>query len=270
MWNEPNLPGFFTGTPTQLVTLAAEAWKIIKEVDPASLVVSPSITGSRGVAWLDRYLEAGGGKYADIIGYHFYVNPAEPEQMLPMMESVKTVLARHGMSAKPLWNTETGWAIAGFQKPVSPASGKGFNSIVLSPSQASAYLLRTYVLSWAAGVARLYWYAWDSAMMGLVEADGKTPKATALAYGVVQDWLVGARMLSCAKDPDGTWIAELARPEKGRAWIVWNPGRTSNFVPPKGWNIRATRDLSGAMLSIRAGQAVVVDSMPVLLEAGEE
>jgi len=178
IWNEPNLKQFYTGSVQELVRLAKVAYTTLKQVDPMILVCSPSATGKDGAIWLEQYFQAGGGKYTDVIGYHFYVNPEPPENMVPLIQKVKAVMEKYGMHEQ-LWDTETGWAIQNNQSLVAPALGKGFNSLVLTGEQASAYIARAYLLSWGAGVSHLYWYSWDNRIMGLTEADGKTIKAPA-------------------------------------------------------------------------------------------
>ena len=54
-----------------MLELAREADSVLKQVDETGLVVSPSATGQAGIAWLERYLQMGGGAYADVIGFHF-------------------------------------------------------------------------------------------------------------------------------------------------------------------------------------------------------
>jgi hypothetical protein len=267
IWNEPNLKVFYTGLIPQLVEMARIAYTTLKEVDPTNLVISPPVTAIYGVSWLDQYLQAGGGKYADVIGYHFYVNPAPPEEMVALIQQVEDVMAKHGVRNKELWDTETGWAIENFQKRVQPAPGKGFNSVVLSQEVASAYVARTYVLAWAAGVSRLYWYAWDNGVMGLVDADGKTAKAPAKAYGIVENWLVGAKIVYCATNLDGSWVAELSRPGNYHAWIVWNPARTVNSTLPAYWKVKQVRDLAGKTESVHPERpSIPIGPTPVLLE----
>jgi len=268
IWNEPNLKDFYTGSIPQLVEVARIASTTLKEVDPTNLVSSPPFTGVHGVNSLDQYLQAGGGKYVDVIGYHFYVNPAEPEQMVQLIQNVKNVLAKYGQGGKPLWDTETGWAIQNTQSEVKPAPGKGFNSVVLSQEEASAYIARTYVLAWATGVSRLYWYAWDNGVMGLADADGKTAKPPAKAYGIVEDWLVGAKMLSCTTDLDGSWVAELSRPGNYHGWIVWNPTRTLNSTPPAYRKVKQVRDLAGKTEPVNSERpSVTIGPSPVLFES---
>jgi hypothetical protein len=266
VWNEPNLKEYYTGSIPQLVEMARIAFTTLKEIDPSVTVCSPSPTAMYGVDWLDRYLKAGGRSYADVIGYHFYVNPNAPETMVPLIREVQEVMERNGVSNKPLWDTETGWAIQNKQSLVRAASGTGFNSVVLSEELASSYLARSYVLSWASGVSRFYWYSWDNKIMGLTEEDGKTIKLPAQAYREVENWLIGARMTSCRSDEAGTWVCEIARNKGYRGWIVWNPNRPVEFRVPADWHVRNARELVGGTQNLGKDQRIQIGPTPLLLE----
>ena len=267
IWNEPNLKQFYSGSIPEMLHLAAIAYTIIKEVDPHAAVCTPSAAGQSGVEWLDQYLQQGGGRYADVIGFHFYTNPEPPENMLPLIKQVKGVMQKHSMGNKPLWNTETGWAIQDQLSVVkaAPASSK-FNSVVLSEEQASAYVARTHILNWAEDIQRLYWYSWDNKVMGLTEADGKTVKKPARAYAEVRKWLLGTRMTSCASSAQGTWICQIVRENGYQGWIVWNPDLTLEFHIPAEWRARSVRDLRGGQRVAAVDRPIEIGADPVLFE----
>jgi hypothetical protein len=269
IWNEPNLKSFYSGSLTQLVQLASVAYQTLREIDPTIIVCSPVFTGAGGLSMFEQYLKAGGTRYADVIGYHFYVNPAPPEEMVDLTQRVKEVMVRNGVGNKPLWNTESGWAIQNTQSVVEPAAGKGFNSIVLQPDPAAAYVARAYILSWASGVSRFYWYSWDNFDMGLVDHDGRTLKSPAIAYGEIQKWLIGARMDSCTTDTSETWTCAISRDGGYHGWIVWNPStcRTFNYPVPPQWNVIRLINLWGHEYALASGASVEVTVMPNLLEA---
>jgi Glycosyl hydrolases family 39 len=265
IWNEPNLPDFFSGTPELMLQLAREAYVILKQVDKTLIVVSPSATSIAGVSWLDRYLRLGGGAYADVIGFHLYVTPEAPEAMVDLARRVRAVMAENHAAGKPLWNTESGWLIENRLTDVRPQANS--YSKVLTLDEASAYVARCYVLNWALGIPRFYFYSWDSEVGGLTEADGKTLKPPATAYAEVEDWLVGTHMISCLPDGRHTWICELSRTGY-RAWIVWNPTRSMDFQIPAAWRAEKLRDLSGKRRPLGPGSVVSIGSMPILLESG--
>jgi Glycosyl hydrolases family 39 len=141
IWNEPNLRKYWSGSVEQLVELAHQAHDAIKAVDPSATIVSPSPTGQSGLVWLSSFLGAGGGRYIDVIGFHFYVDPAPPETMVPLIQSVEAIMRGHQVGEKPLWDTEAGWA----QPHPFP-----------SDELAAAYVARAFLLNWASGVKRFY------------------------------------------------------------------------------------------------------------------
>jgi len=258
IWNEPNLKEFFTGSPDQLVDMAREAHAILKDTDPANAVVSPAITRAYGIPWLERYLAKGGGAYADVIGYHFYVTPEPPEGMIEVINAVKKVMARNGIARKPLWNTETGWA-----------KGKTF----ASDAEAAAYVARTYILSWAAGVDRLYWYHWDDhtwVSLWLTDQDSLTLKPAAIAYDEMSKWLTGARMTSCGRNVTGAWVVHIIRGDASRGWIVWSPDKPTTFVVPREWDAKQLKDLAGNRIRIASAGRIEVGTAPVLVESRAE
>jgi hypothetical protein len=257
IWNEPNLKNFYTGTPQQMVDLTREAKTILNSIDPAIKVISPSATRPDGPAWLEQFFSKGGGKYVDIIGYHFYVNPAPPEGMLPLVQDVRSAMAKYGFSGLPIWNTETGWPFA---------NRRSFVPCGLPDDLASAYVARSYVLTWASGVSRLYWYAWDNGLTGLTEADGRTLKPPAIAYGETEKWLLGARMTACGSDNSGTWNCEITRGGGYIGRIIWNPTMTLEFKLPKSWIVVNVRDLAGHDRRMSSLHSLEIGPEPLLLE----
>lgn len=235
----------------QMIALVREAHQIIKSVDPSAILVSPSATSDYGLPWLSEFLSKGGGKYVDVIGYHFYVFPADPEAMVPLIEKVKRLMLSNGVDRKPLWNTESGWS-----------DPKPFPSEDL----AAGYLARAFILNWAAGVQRFYWYAWDDhvwASLQTTEKDDATLAPAGRAYGIIQNWLVGAKMTACSEDADDTWICQLKSNESPQ-WIVWNPDGTRSFEIPASWHIKYVTSLLDKRSGSR-GPSLDVGPTPQLL-----
>lgn len=255
MWNEPNLPQFYSGSLETMLLLSREAYQILKEVDPNIQVVSPPPThGDEGISWLDKYLSQGGGEYADIIGFHFYVVPSPPEAMLPLIEKVKAVMKKHDMGDKPLWNTEAGW----LGDTLWPSDSE----------DAAAYVARSYILNWAAGVERFYWFGWDSGWgvsLKLTQEDHKTLASGGVAYQEIYKWLVGMQMSNCSADFQKSWTCELSSDRSQRAWIVWNPDRQLRFRLPQEWEVQQMRNLAGDR-QLLSSNRVEIGPSPLLLE----
>ncbi len=250
IWNEPNVKGTFTGTAAELLKLSQSAYGELKSVDPTITVVSPSATAEDGVTWLDTFLAQGGCAYADVIGYHFYVTPAAPEAMIPLIRKVKESMRRRNCEDRPLWNTETGWA-----KP------RAFSS----EEEAAGYLMRTYQLNWLMDVRRCYWYAWDNhnwSTLDLTARDADRMTKAGAAYGVIHQWMVGGVLRSCSHRRSGIWICEVER-EGSKDRIVWSEEGTADFTVPPAW--RAQHISNWAGVTTEAGVHIKVGPAPVLL-----
>jgi hypothetical protein len=250
IWNEPNVKKFWTGSIDQLVELTREASIIIHRIDPQAIVVSPPATGFPGIKWLPEFLSKGASQYVDVIGYHFYLTPKPPEATLQLVDAIKKVMAESGVQDKPLWDTEAGW--------LPPAQ--------IAPELGAAYLARSYIVLWADGVQRFYWYAWDnhtSVALQTTEQDSQTLTPAGQALGTIQQWLVGARMDWCKTDPEQTWQCQLSR-DGISEWIVWNPDGTESFALPRSWNVKNVTPLMGESYPL-SRPSLDVGPTPVLL-----
>ncbi|MDJ0553662.1 MAG: glycosyl hydrolase [Microcoleaceae cyanobacterium MO_207.B10] len=255
IWNEPNLKGFFSGTPETMWNLVKEAYQILKEIDPNITVVSPSMTTvEEGIVWLEKFLRDGVKNYADVIGYHFYVPNGTPEKMLSEILRVKKVMAKYGVEKMPLWNTETGWA---GRDPFQ------------DEQKGAAYVARSYILNWLAGIERFYWYDWDSPtglQLRMTAEDSKTPTPAGIAYGEIQKWLVGARMESCNSNWRKTWICKLTRDNNYQGWIIWHPEGKLDFQIPQEWGVKQVSNLAGDRDKL-SGLKLEIGSLPLLLDS---
>lgn len=204
VWNEPSDKGHFTGTPAQLVGLTCEAQHVLKAIDPAITLVSPaSAGGGRHIKYLDEFLAAGGAKCVDVVAHHFYVPRFGPEAMVPLIREVKQVMARRGVAQLPLWNTEVGWWLANTDgTPDHDMVAKGGWRKLDADREAGAVIARTFLLSRAEGVSRLYWYAWTNNYgWGLTSADGRPKPATAY-WTRTFDAMLGYTLGECSSSPD--------------------------------------------------------------------
>ena len=252
IWNEPNLKDFWSGTTDQMLALTREASQIIHSVDPQAIVVSPSATAEYGIPWLAEFLKKGGGQYVDVIGFHFYVDPHTkvPEEMVPVIQKVERTLAENNLGKMPLWNTETGW--------LAPAQFE-------SEELAAGFLARAYILAWAAGVQRFYWYAWDNPSLALRTYNevNHTVTPAGEGYRVMEQWLIGAQMAGCMESAEHTWTCQLNRSGK-KQWIVWNTQQVRKFDVPAAWQVTNVTPLLHDRLVLK-GPTVDVGPVPALL-----
>lgn len=263
LWNEVNVKEFYSGSQEKLVQLARVAYKTLKEVDPNIVFVSPSVVGEGHHKWLDQYLTKGGAEYLDVVGYHFYMPKAPPEAMLPVIQEVQNVMRKHGLQEKPLWNTEIGWWIDNKTKK-KRLSGVGKSWVMLDDEHAAAYVARTLLVSWPAGVSRVYWYAWDAMGMGLIRVGSLKLAPAAIAYDRIARSLTGGLLKQCRQDTP-IWTCELVQGDGKTVWIVWTEDNIArNWSIPENWSLESAETLHGSALSIN-GSTIRIGMVPVFL-----
>lgn len=267
VWNEANVKHFYSGDLARLVEMERIATATLKSVDPANIVLTPSVQGG-AYGQLEAYFEAGGGRHADVISYHFYALTEEPEILPERIRKVREVMARHGLNNKPLWNTEIGWLIpnsdGGFGASFKPAWRKWRKT---ESMEAAGFVVRSYLLSLDGGIRHVFWYAWDNGAMGLAENKGRVMKPAARGYARAREWLVGASFTGCSRQGgglwrDAVWRCELERDGK-RQWVVWS-NETQPFSIPPEWKI-ATRQGVLEVAPVSVSGELSVGPLPVLL-----
>jgi hypothetical protein len=266
IWNEPNDTTYYTGTVAELAELTAEAYSILKSVDPGNTVLSPA---AYEPGYLDQLLQAGIGSNVDMIAFHFYQTP--PEATAAAIFNVRLTMAKDGAAAIPLWDTEG-------------ASGDS----TVAEDLAAAYLVRKYLVDLAFGSIRFDWYAWGKATtfcVGTEENDPRVLTEAGRAFGVLLNWLQGAALTSASIDASGTWQIGLNWPHGAftsasddapgirpigpllpggnHGLILWNPTATVQFALPGALDLVSQYDIFGNATPI-GGTTVTIGNSPVL------
>ena len=252
LWDEPNNPGTYCGDMPTLITMVQHAYQIIKRIDPAATVLSPSSSSSGGPAWMSWFLNTGGGQYFDVLAVHGYWSTTA-EDIQTVYGKYKPLLAAHGMSNKPMWDTETSWA--GDGNLVTPVMAKQVS-----------FVAKEFLLNWSVGFKRAGWYAYDGGSIwgGLWTASGGAT-AAATSYQETYRWMVGASLSSpCTMDSAGTWTCVLTRPNGYKAQAMWNSGKSVTISAPSTYV--EYLDLAGVVHSFTQGKVTIADS-PILLES---
>jgi GH35 family endo-1,4-beta-xylanase len=111
VWNEPDLQGFWHGTPQQYAELLAVSYQAIKRADPnAKVLLGGLAMGEEAGPFLSAILGDArypAAQYFDIMNVHSY-SPKEIARQ--KIEAVRSILSQYGASAKPLWITESGYS----------------------------------------------------------------------------------------------------------------------------------------------------------------
>lgn len=244
IWNEVNYGGFYTGSIDAMIELTRVASEELKSVDPANVVLSPNIS-INGLHWLDEFLAKGGGAYVDVISWHLY-STYQPELDEPMAVGLRDVLARRGLSNRPVWNTE------------GATDGAPVNALAGAGGVARAYLVQPW---W--GHSNFTWYGWDADFGNPLSTTGYlTPTASGLAYREVVKWLTGSTMFGRLHTADGTWQVTLRLSDGKLAYALWND-TPRTFTVPAAWGVKTQRDLAGRTQAVSS--TVTIGSAPILL-----
>jgi Abnormal spindle-like microcephaly-assoc'd, ASPM-SPD-2-Hydin len=284
-WNEPDVSTEYSGTIAQMLTLAQNAYQIIKSIDPGATVLTPSVSiggvlssdpncGS-STCWLAAYLAAGGGSYADGVGFHgkacdtgssicVTYNIACPSTAIqqcagtPLINQIadaRTIMANNGLSAKTLINTEGGYTTSVATNDLSSASA----------DQQSAYVSRFFILQASENLPIAVWFSWLQDVTGFNFTGFGTTAAEAennQAYQQTYNWLVGSTMNGpCSEEQDSVWACPLTLASGQTALIVWSDSATS-YTPVGGFTSYV--NLSGNSFPISG--PVPIGIQPILLE----
>jgi hypothetical protein len=264
VWNEPNVIGYWRGTPAQMATLTRTARGVLNKWAPNSTLVAPSfpvrLPAQR--SWVANFyaLKTDGrnvASYVDVISLNLYP-PAvgQPEMSMSLLQEMRHILAARGVH-KPIWNTEINYGLI----------GNGSNAGHISARRQAANVTRTFVLNAANGVRRVYWYAWDLHGIGntaLTARNNATLTQAGVAYRVVASWLVGGRVAGCSVGGSGLYTCTVLSPD-GVKRIYWDPSGAS-AVRTVG-SSTYSEGLLGARRTLHGGELLTVGYAPVLVRS---
>jgi len=248
IWNEPAFPtdpgSFFTGPPQTLLSLQRSAYSTLKAINSGNVVLTPAFTT---LDYLACYAAIGGTASADILAFHDYA-AAGPESLRQFIAPNVRLVENAFANPLPVWNTERGW--------LAP---------LLAGDVQASYLARAYLLNWAAGLPRVYFYSWDAGGLGVMPLYGDGSVAPAGdAYYWIQQWLTGKVMSGgLVPDASGNWVATLTAGDGTVSHVVWNPGSTASYALPAGWPAQQVQTLSGATSATTPGATINIGPKPV-------
>jgi hypothetical protein len=257
VWNEIDCTCFFDGPVDLLVELTDIAAAELRAIDSRNVILS-AVNSEPDSRLFNEYLRLGGARNVDIVAWHVDTPPV-PEQDTAKIRATRSMMARHGAGALPLWTTE------GHTRSFAGAR----------PADDAAILARHHLVLWSHGSENFSWYGWDVWDYGVyqgnahwvtvtVQRDPRRKTAAGVAYGVLGDWLIGASM--SALRIDGTrWEIEIERPGGYRGLIVWHAeGAPHRIAVPAG--ATRVRSLDGRSRGVSAGAAYATTTSPVLFD----
>ncbi len=273
IWNEANLASFFAPERPEhwkrmalLTDIAADE---IRAIDDQAQIVSASSTVIQGKkfateSFFYRYLRSIAKRKVklDAISVHLYPwttkgpGGGTPTERLEGLEMAREVVNKVGLSKVPLWDTEVNYG---------NRRDNGHAEEVFGPKVGSAYLARTYIDSLRYDVTKVFWYAWESQVMGISttqEVSGNVLKP-GVAFFTLEDWLDGAKWGTCSDQR--VTVCSLKRSGE-RQYVLFAPlGKTRTVTLPRAqFDVRSVCTLDGECERI-TGRQVRVTQAPVLL-----
>lgn len=261
VWNEPNVIGFWNGSPAQMAALTATTAKIIKSVDRSAKVVGPSFVLRLPDAqrWFTAYVQTAAKTKAlanvDALTVQPYPLANQgPEQSIVLIGWAKSVLAKYKV-VKPLWNSEINYGMSGGRQPHR----------TLSAADGAAYVARTYLLNKTIGVSRVYWYNWAAnPILGIqMETPSGANTAAAAAFTTTRRWMVGQVLNGCTRDKRGTYRCQITT-SKTVGYVYWNPTTYRPIVsaPARTYQLEY---LNGTVHKAAKGTKLKVGQAPILI-----
>jgi hypothetical protein len=287
VWNEGNVPQYWTGTPAELAALTRAMWQVRNQWDPQAKVIAPPMV-TRTPSELDamtaydaqRVNGVPVWKYVDAVALSLYPLPTYgqrtgvPEDSMRILHEVRARLRGLGAPAdEPVWATEINYGLP-------TGNGPDLGADPISTARQEANVARTYLLSAAHGISRVFWYRYDMSHL-LPEQGGGVRGNTLLsdpddptqvtaagrAYVRVQRWmhgrLVGPRHRHpCQRDVHGTYTCKIIDGNRIRR-IYWNPfTRAKVRLAPKA---RRAQSISGGVRTVEGGSRITVGFLPVMV-----
>jgi hypothetical protein len=267
IWNEPNRPDFWGGTPEQYYRLLSAGMAAIRHADPNARVVLGGLDGYRNLEFLDRLLDVAAADPAppgrrgafDVLAWHAYHRPLD---VYTGTLALRERLRARGLS-QPIWLTETNVA-AWDDRPVRGTDPRPYRWSARGDEQA-AFVLETLAYAVAADVERIYLYrasdTGESEAWGLLQADG-TPRPTEAAFRFATSALAGTTAVR-RLGGEGIERIELERPGE-LVTLAWATGpRDAGLIVPSATGRPAVlRDKWGGIGSVEARDGRYVLSLP--------
>lgn len=166
IWNEPNIKGFWDGTPEQYAELLKAAAMACKQADPACRVIGMCTAGT-DLKFIETVAAQGGLENVDIVSVHPYRYPRGPEasDLIGDLRNASGLLRRL-KGPLPLWVTEIGYP-----------THLGENGC--DPTRQAQMLVRTYVQCLASRVVdKVFWYDYRD--------DGEDPNYNEHNFGILK------------------------------------------------------------------------------------
>ena len=175
IWNEPNLPQYWAGSPDPeaYVALARAAVAEIRRADPEAWILGPSLGGDRfDLPYLEATFAHGLLDVVDAVSLHPY-GASHPEAAADFYADVRRLMSRYApRRTLPIVVSEWGYRVEG-----------------LGPEGQADFLLRALAVNRREGIPLTIWYNWQEPInpwhsFGLLDVRGEPKPAYRALMGL--------------------------------------------------------------------------------------
>ncbi len=275
IWNEPNLPRYFAGTPAQYGELLASALDEIKTAQPAAEVAGFSVAKFYKPETLDFFREVIDTQpdlRVAAVSFHPYANNT-PEQagLVNRLGQVNELFETQRGHNPNFWITEYGYQSTEAMN-LTLAYQPALRPNLLDEMTYAGYLVRTACLAKLAGVKYFFCYALDSErinrssdLFGLLEESWQgAPKPALLAY------LTLAQLIGDASYEEREhvsrpeiYLLHFRRSDHRRVSVLWQAVGSSPFVLPASLRQAEAFEVLGNHLDLPRGGNVTLTGQPM-------
>jgi hypothetical protein len=272
-WNEVVYPVsqmLYGWSVEKYVDLQRRTWRVLKEVDPANILLVDAVY----LDFLESCLEAGLGDAYDGIVIHPYREGYTPEAICPnawtgntgdllsVFLTAREWLNAHGRPDAQVWATEIGWGIL----------GSGWDRPMVSEEDHGRYLARTFLLAQGSSeAANVCWHDFAGYMFGMCDG-GANPRPAILSFASLVARLYEAEPVE-RYALEGSLQAFLFRRADKDVLALWSEQDTEFVMITPGSDLQLSMyDWFGnerTVLIPREGRAFPVTGRPVYLEGAE-
>jgi len=269
IWNEPNLPRYFDGTPGDYGAVLAASVRAFAQLQPQAQLAGLSL------AWSDDNLagfvqQALAQARPQAISFHPYEKIAPEQALMTKIEQLRLQVRELCSYVPELWATETGYrgrdsinAAIPYYSPPRPAT-------VNEMTQAE-YLVRHALLAKAAGVKYYFCYSMDSErsrsgpdVHGLLDHDQEASVKPALLAYLTLARLCGEATFERREEVDdpAQYLMHYRRADGRRFSALWQSEGTAMMALPASLQRAEAWDFFGNRLMPASGK-LSIQSRPV-------
>ena len=206
---------------SKYVELLKKTYNRIKSINSHIKVLYTGVSWSKA-GLLYSTMENGAFNYFDVMNFHVY---NKPENLPLHFDNIKANMIRYGWN-KPVWITECGYSTETDDEDSSQKE-----------EQQAKYLPRTYLISFAYGIDKVFWYSHRSPEISLSNKEDHygivhsnlSPKPAFYTYKALIEMCPNNSTRPTLETENELYVSKWNRPDHTKVTALWTVGSTAVF-----------------------------------------